>query len=127
MEKDQIYQHDRLLQEMFMHVHNTYRQCRGLYFHVHNECKPYPRETKKAFMIRLNKLKAIGTVPGTMDHLFYWAGKLYGFDAKMGKDKLSGEQLQFLENLRLQGGDGWEVRDLSSFKELIEGIVNNKK
>lgn len=120
--------HDRLLQEMFMHVHNTYREARGLYFHVSNEFKPFPGESKQSIMIRLNRLKAIGTVPGIMDHLFYWNGALYAWDAKVGKDKLNDEQLAFIDRLRKNGGDGWEVREetLHLFKAQIKSIVNGK-
>lgn len=119
--------HDRLLQEMFMWVHNKYPQTRGLYFHVENEFKPFPNESQQSIMIRKNRRKAIGTVPGVLDHLFYWKGRLYAFDAKIGKDRLSEDQLAFIDKCRQNGGDGWEVRDLDSFKKILANILESEK
>ena len=117
------YTHDRLLQEMYTWIHNNQPHLRGLYFHVPNECKPYPGESKHSHVVRLSKLKAIGTLPGVLDHLLILKGKLYGFDAKVGSDKLGPDQVAFIERLRINGGDGFEIRDMEQFRGIINSII----
>jgi hypothetical protein len=75
--------------------------------------------------IKMGQMKAMGTVKGTTDLIFYFAGRLYGFDMKVGKDKLSKEQLEFLAKLRSNGGGGCEIRSLDQFKEEIESILKS--
>lgn len=118
------YSHDALLSEMFKYVFNNYRDTRGLYFHVANECPPYPGESDDSYKKRLGHRREIGNVAGVVDHLFYWKGKLYGFDAKTGSGKLEPEQKAFIAGLKEHGGNGWEIRDLETFKKIIATIIN---
>jgi hypothetical protein len=51
------------------------------------------------------------------------APALYGFDAKVGKDKLGDKQLAFIDKLRVCGGDGWEFRSEPDFQRIFIGII----
>lgn len=125
--EDCNYTHDRLLQEMYMHINNTYPDLRGCYFHVPNELKPHPGEPKRSHIIRLSKLKAIGTLAGVVDHLLIFEGVVYGFDAKIAPDKLKAPQIAFIEMLRKNGGNGWAIYTIEQFKTIIHDTINSPK
>jgi hypothetical protein len=44
---------------------------------------------------------------------------------KVGADKLSKEQNEFLDALRRQGGGGCEIRSLEQFKDEVKCILEN--
>lgn len=146
--------HDRLLQEMFLYTYNKYPETRGLYFHVQNESRPidadilFPILTKflssnglflpkekiqffvkgldfgKEHIIRMSRNKAIGTIPGITDHLFYWGSKLYAFDAKVKPDALSKSQEAFIERI---GGTGYAIYSMDAFQKIFDSIMFENK
>lgn len=145
--------HDRLLQEMFLYTYNKYPETRGLYFHVQNESRPIdadilfpiltnflkshglflPSERIASFIrsidfgkehiIRMARNKAIGTIPGVTDHIFFWRGRLHAFDAKIAPDTLSTAQKSFIEKI---GGTGYAIFSIQEFKSIFDKIMEEK-
>lgn len=142
--------HDQLQAQCFQWAHNTFPAVRGYMFAVMNEVHPKPNETPLQFKIRVTQLKAIGLRKGVLDWLCVlpprnemyqtlrqnWDGEpytitvgdivpaaTYGFDIKIGPDKFSKEQSEFVEKLRKCGGDGWEIRSLDQFKGIFTALV----
>lgn len=69
------------------------------------------------------KLKTTGLVPGVFDLLFYWKNCLYCFDIKIGKDKLSENQVKFMLAVSKNGAFCCEIHTFEQFKGNIERIV----
>ena len=121
--------HDKLLSDMHLWLWNEHPETRYLYHANFNNLqlileKMLPVQLKIKLM---SAMKSIGSVKGVLDAEFYWNGRLYGFDAKVGSDKLKKEQKEYIEALRAQGGDGCEIRSLEEFKGHIESIIANGK
>lgn len=117
-------QHDRLQSECFLWFWNTYPEYRRLLFAVPNEQKLLgfvPRNMRPAILARL---KSIGLVPGVYDLLLYRGGTMYGFDVKVGRDKLSDNQKKFQDQVTAQGGRCFTVSSLVEFQTLITQILH---
>ena len=125
MEKSLI-THDRLMQNCYTWLHNSYPHLRKTSWAVINELKPYPGESIKSFKIRLGYLKAIGLVTGVYDYHFYYKGVLHCFDFKIDYDKLSADQLKFKEAIEANGGHCYEIRSLKQFQNIIKSITNEQ-
>lgn len=69
-------------------------------------------------------MKSLGLVKGVLDFEFYYAGTLYVFDFKVGKDKLSKEQKEYIKAIEKQEGQGFEIRSLEEFKARIMWIID---
>lgn len=115
--------HDALVAKCWQYTWNKHAKTRKLCFHVTNECKPYPGETRTSHLARLNHQKAIGVVPGVMDLLFFWKGRLYAFDIKIDHDTLSPDQHAFIAAIRSQGGEGYEIRSFEQFCSIFDTIM----
>jgi len=76
---------------------------------------------------KMAKLKSIGLVKGVLDYELYYRKTLYVFDFKVGHDKLSKEQKEFINKIEENGGKAYEIRDLETFKEIIWKILKKKK
>jgi len=100
---------------------NEYPELRYLCFTTTNNLTTAIKGVEGA--IRMNQLKAMGLVKGTTDLVFYYKGVLYGFDMKVGRDKLRKEQKEFIAAISKQGGTGCEIRSLQEFKDKIKEIV----
>jgi hypothetical protein len=68
-------------------------------------------------------MKALGMVKGVLDFMFYYNGVLHVMDFKVGKDKLSPEQKEFIKQIESQGGKGYEVRTFEEFQKIVHGIL----
>ncbi len=119
MKSAQDPRHDRIQQECWIYLWNTYPQTRRLLWHTPNELRPYPKENERQFMIRLSQAKAIGVMKGVWDLVFYWKGVLYIFDIKIGNDRLSEEQLDFERQVIAQGGKSFIIESTQQFKDII--------
>lgn len=115
--------HDQLQAKCFQWAHNTYPSVRGLIWAVMNEQKKAIGETKYSHMRRIQAAKAIGLRPGVYDLNVYWHGRLYGFDMKVGKDKLSEEQKDWAEKVELHGGKCFEIRGFEQFQTIFMQIM----
>jgi hypothetical protein len=128
--------HDQLQAAAYQWAHNTFPQIRGHLFAVLNEVHPHPGESKKAFAIRVNQMKGIGLRKGILDLIVIMPGReqdergawyippaTYGFDAKIGSDKLSEDQQKFIEVLRLCGGDGFAFYSLAEFQRIFNQLI----
>lgn len=136
------YTHDRLQQEIFIYIYNTYPQTRGNCWHTPNEFIPdtfVQRECKricgdklpsflvqvfnlytKHFVSALSKRKAIGVLAGVTDLVLYFNGCLLMMDIKLPGDKLSDAQLRFIDANVKQGGKFIEINTLEQGKKDID-------
>ena len=114
--------HNQLQRDCFLYMWNERPELRYLCFSVTNNLTT---ETSDAKM-KMAQLKSLGVVKGVLDLQFYYSGRLYAFDMKIGKDKLSKEQNAFISAITAQGGYGCEIRSLEEFKEKICKIVNGE-
>lgn len=115
--------HDKLQSDCFLWLWNEKPELRYLCFTTRNNLTAQEGDLQSK--IKMNQMKAMGTVKGTTDLVFYFSGRLYGFDIKIGKDKLSKEQLEFIAQLRRNGGGGCEIRSLEQFQSEIDCILTN--
>lgn len=115
--------HDKLQAQCFQWIWNEKPELRYLCFTTRNNLTSQ-LEGKEA-QIRMSQMKAIGLVKGTTDLVFFYAGRLYGFDMKVGADKLSKEQLAFGAALVSQGGAFCEIRSLEQFQTEIEYVLKH--
>jgi hypothetical protein len=141
MSNEQI-THDRLQYEAFTWAHNTFPMIHGRLFAVLNEIKPvswvdrgnHIKEPKMNHLKRISQAKAIGLQSGALDLLFmapasdYWGhdetpATNYGFDAKIGRDKIHDKQLDFVQFLQDDGGDGYPFYTLAEFQSIFIPII----
>ena len=109
--------HDRLQTDCFVWFWNKYPECRYL---MHANINSHPKWEVQDIV----KLKPMGLVKGNFDLEFYYYGKLYLFDIKIGNDRLNTYQLAFLKQIEKHGGEGHEIRALEDFKTIIKDIIN---
>jgi hypothetical protein len=145
MSNEQI-THDRLQYEAFTWAHNNIVQVRGRLFAVLNEIKPIswtvqipgkpPRVIKEPganHLKRISQAKAIGLQSGALDLLFMapahptdfvdTPATNYGFDAKIGRDKIHDKQLDFVKFLQDDGGNGYPFYSLEEFQSIFIPII----
>ena len=115
--------HAKLQISCFTWIFNNYPKLRYLCFTTTNNLTSQlpPAQAR----IRMAQMKGMGMVKGTTDLVFYYAGRLWGFDMKVGNDKLSKEQKEFISAITAQGGGGMEIRSLEQFKAEVEKIIHN--
>jgi len=118
------YSHDRLQQECYLHLHNSYPHLRKTFWAVINEVKPVKGETKQQTIIRANYLKSIGLVPGVLDFHWYYKGQMYFFDFKVGSDRLSDDQKHFIAQVKSEGGICYEINTLDQFVQIVAAIIS---
>lgn len=73
--------------------------------------------------IEAMKLKATGVVAGVHDMHFYWCGKFYTFELKVGKNKLSTAQKEWRHIVECQGATCYEIYDLATFQQIFSNLV----
>jgi hypothetical protein len=133
---DEQVTHDRLQYEAFTWAHNTFPVIRGRLFAVLNELKPFPGESRQHHVRRISQAKAIGLQSGVLDLLFLAPGReqddrgawyihptTYGFDAKIGSDKIHDKQLDFVQILQQDGGNGYSFYSLQEFQSIFITII----
>lgn len=118
--------HDSLQASLFLFLWNEYPELRYLCFRTMNNLTTQIANPTKAKAVMAIQ-RSMGMVKGTTDLVFYYAGRLYAFDIKVGKDKLKPEQVEFISAITAQGGYGCEIRSLDQFKDIISRIVNGEK
>lgn len=119
--------HDNLLASMHEWLWNTHSETRGMY-HANFNNLPLVLESMLPLPVKtrlMAVMKHIGAVKGVLDAEFYWAGRLYAFDAKMGVDKFSKDQQEYVKALRAQGGSAIEIRSLEQFRAEIANILEH--
>lgn len=117
--------HEKLQSQCHIFLHNEHPETRGL-AHANFNGLPLVLEGKLPLSLKLkimSTLKAVGLVKGVLDYEFYWSGRLFAFDFKVGTDKLSKEQLEYGAKLVEQGGAFCEIRSLEQFQLEIENIL----
>lgn len=114
--------HNQLQQKCWMYLWNTYPESRYLAWHTKNEDIPNKSETKKEYIVRRSQDKAVGLLPGVWDLVLYWKGVLFIFDIKVGKDKLSEQQIRFRDQVISQGGQAFVIETLEVFETQCKNI-----
>ena len=71
-----------------------------------------------------HKLKATGTLSGVHDLHFFWQGKFYTFELKVGKNKLTYNQEKFRDVIEHQGGKCYEIRTFVEFVSIFQNILS---
>ena len=112
--------HGQLQSKIFLWMWNEHPELRYLCFSVTNNLTTETEDARR----KMGQLKSLGVVKGVLDLIFYYKGRMYAFDIKVGKDKLSTEQKEFIASITAQGGYGCEIRSLEEFKEKIGMILN---
>ena len=125
-ELDKKETHDQLQSKCYLWIHNEHPELRYLCFRTMNTLTTQIADPNKAKAVMAVQ-RSMGMVKGTTDLVFYYAGRLYAFDIKVGKDKLKPEQVEFISAIKAQGGYGCEIRSLEQFKDIIRRIVNGEK
>lgn len=118
---EQKMNHNQLQSKCFLYFWNNYPEYRGLLFSVTNNLTTALKGSAGA--ARMSELKALGVCKGVTDFIFYFKGKMYAWDIKVGKDKLRPEQVDFITKVKNQGGEGCEIRSFEEFQKKIEEVV----
>ena len=117
--------HNQLQSKCFLWIWNEHPELRGLLFAVNNNLTSSLKGDAGA--ARMAGLKSIGVCKGTTDFIFYFKGRMYAWDIKVGSDKLRPGQVEFIAKVKEQGGDGGEIRSFEEFVELVEDIISVKE
>ena len=125
-ELDKKETHDQLQSKCYLWIHNEHPELRYLCFRTMNNLTTQIADPNKAKAVMAVQ-RSMGMVKGTTDLVFYYAGRLYAFDIKVGKDRLKPEQVEFISAIKSQGGYGCEIRSLEQFKDVIRRIVNGEE
>ena len=119
--------HDRLQFECFFWMWNEYPELRRLFWGSFNDIKQVEKIIgnigNQKRRIILSHMKSLGMVKGILDFMFFYQGVLHVIDFKVGSDKFSKEQKEFIAQVESQGGKSYEVRTLEKFKEIIQNIL----
>ena len=118
----ELINHNRLQAKIFTWIWNEHPELRYLCFSVTNNLTTETEDARR----KMGQLKSLGVVKGVLDLIFYYKGRMYAFDIKVGKDKLSTEQKEFIAAITKHGGYGCEIRSLEEFKEKINRIVSGE-
>lgn len=108
---------DRIQQEIFTWMWNTYPATRRCFFHVPNEGKRGKLEAIR--------LKAMGVVAGIPDLILVWGGKAYGFEVKTDVGIQSPIQKQVQQAWQDQDTPIVVVRSLEGFQVVVNSILSH--
>jgi hypothetical protein len=123
MEKKET--HEQLQARIFVWTWNEHPELRYLCFRTMNNLTTQIADQRKARQVMAIQ-KSMGMVKGTTDLVFYYAGVLYGFDIKVGNDRLKPEQKEFISAIEAQGGCGGEIRSFEQWVSTIEDIIHGR-
>lgn len=116
--------HDQLQSKCFLWMWNNHPELRGLFHCNLNNLTSYGG-SKKAQQIQMAKLIAKGhCIKGRLDFEFYFKRCMFVMDFKVGSDKLSKEQLEYIRITEENGGVGCEIRSLEEFQLKIKNIID---
>jgi len=135
--------HDRIQQELYVYLWNKYPQTRGCCWHTPNEfsqddyfknrvlgvigkqnwLSKLIDECKTRNIIFMKRRKDIGVLKGVTDLVFHYKGILYMFDIKIGTDKLSDAQKDFIKANEAQGGKFFKIGSVEQGKGIIDKIM----
>lgn len=114
--------HDKLQYLSHSWLWNEHPELRYL---AHANFNNLTSQNKDAIKI-MARMKSIGLVRGVLDYEFYYRGVLHAFDFKIGSDKLSKHQKEYINAIESQGGKGHEIRSLEQFQEVIKDILKGR-
>jgi hypothetical protein len=106
-------------QQCYMWFHNTYAELRGLLFHVNNNGSNSKREGAY--------YKALGVIAGVSDLLFLYNGKVFCIELKTPRGYQSPKQMDWQELVEANNTPYFIVRDIDTFKQIIEHIIEQNE
>jgi len=118
-----LLQHDRVQQECFNYLWNKYPETRHTFWHTSDELKPHKGESDSNFKKRIFYRKAIGVLPGVTDLVWYWKSVLYLFDIKLEGDRISEDQHVFINSIKEQGGEFYEINNVEQFIKIVDDVL----
>lgn len=139
--------HNRIQEKMYEYLWNYHPETRRTFWHTPNEIsqdyflemqikekyngRVIPiwliaafKECKTRYKRLLNRRASIGVLSGVTDLVWYWKGKLYMFDIKIGTDKISDNQRKFIEACTAQGGEFYEINSTEQGIQIIKQIIS---
>lgn len=108
---------DKIHTECYVWFHNTFPNLRGQLWHTPNGGH---RQIVEAV-----KFRTMGVQRGVHDLLFLYNGKLHSFEIKNEKGRMTPEQKTFADMIVSNGGTTWLIRDVETFKKIINSIICN--
>lgn len=106
----------------FTWMWNEHKETRGTIFHVPNELERLKGESHSSHMRRISTLKSQGVLPGVWDYHWYWRGKVWWIELKVGKGTLSDEQKKVRDRVGAHLGgvvSFQEFRSLGAIQEWV--------
>lgn len=110
--------HEQLIAKCTQWFWNEFPEERRMLYAVNNNVSA--GLSKQQQIIEGNKNKAKGVVAGVWDLCYILPGKVLYMDAKVGNDKLSEEQLDFMEKAQSRGIALEVFETFEEFQALIE-------
>ncbi len=116
---------DRFSAEFWSWIWNYCPQTRRTIFHVENEKEKLQGESEKSYLRRMSKAKAKGVVPGVWDYFWFWKGKVYVIELKVGRGTLSDDQKKVRDAILVQFPDAIFMTfwSLEAVKEWVRGLL----
>jgi hypothetical protein len=108
---------DAIQSECYVWFNNTHIELRGLLFAVPNG------GARTALQGKIFKMT--GVVPGVSDMLFIYKGKVYCFELKNKFGEQSEKQIAWQKKVEKQNVPYYLIRDLNTFKDIINSIIKN--
>jgi len=108
---------DQIQSECYVWFNNTYKKLRGCLFAVPNG------GARSALQGKIFKMT--GVYSGVADMLFMYKGKTYCIEMKNIYGCQSEKQIEWEKHIKSQGFCYYVIRDLKSFKILINQIIAN--
>lgn len=125
--------HDKLQAACLEWLWNYCPQTRYTATAICNE-PPYPMGTGATHEFLQKVMRAIRiamsnlmVLPGVLDFQWYWAGKLYIFDVKLGSDTLKKGQHAYIKAIEAQGGQHFIITSLEQFQHIAIQIITYGK
>jgi len=109
--------HEQLIAACFQWHWNTFPEERRMLYGVNNNVSAglSPERAR----IEGNKNKAKGVVAGVLDLCYICSFQVYWLDAKVGRDVLSHEQLDFIAKAEERGHRCFTFSTIEEFKKII--------
>lgn len=113
--------HEQLIAKCTQWFWNEFPEERRMLFAVNNNVSS--GLSRQQQIIEGNKNKAKGVVAGVLDLCYLcFTGQIVFMDAKVGKDRLSNEQLDFIDKLNSRGIMWFTFSTFEEFQQIIKQL-----
>lgn len=114
--------HEQLIAICFQWHWNTFPGERRMLYGINNNTSA--GLSKQQQIIEGNKNKAKGVVAGVLDLCYIGNFRVTWLDAKVGNDKMSDDQIDFILKLEARGHEWYEFNSLDGFQKIINNLRN---